>query len=111
MGANSNGVAQHVRHNHPRLAPAVDIQTLEGGIQFFERRVGLANQMDTYVDDQFAHHVDPKNSYPVRDCKIIRHCRLLEFIVPIIHSDKPTWVTITIGNTIFGALDEERPID
>ena len=34
-----------------------------------------------------------------------------EFVVPIIHLDKPTWVTITIGNTIFGALNGGRPVD
>ena len=37
--------------------------------------------------------------------------RLLEFIVPIVHPDKPTWVTRTIGNTIFGALSGDRPVD
>ena len=36
---------------------------------------------------------------------------MLEFLVPIVHPDKPTRVTRTIGNTIFGALSEERPID
>ena len=71
----------------------------------------LANRMDTYVDDKFSHQVDPKDAYPVRDCRDARHCRLLEFIVPIIHPNKPIWVTITIGNTIFGVLDGERPID
>ena len=37
--------------------------------------------------------------------------RLLEFLVPIVHPDKPTRVTITIRNTIFGALDEGREVD
>ena len=55
--------------------------------------------------------VDPKDGYRVRDCRDAKHRRLLEFIVPIIHPDKPTRVTITIGNTIFGALDRGRPID
>ena len=67
--------------------------------------------MDIYVDDKFIYHVDPKDGYPVRDCRDARHCRLLEFEVPIIHPDKPTPVTITIGNTIFGALDGCRPVD
>ena len=39
------------------------------------------------------------------------HRRLLEFIVPIIHPDKPTRVTITIWNIIFSALDGRRPVD
>ena len=36
---------------------------------------------------------------------------MLEFLVPIVHPDKPTRVTRTIGNTIFGALSGERPVD
>ena len=32
-------------------------------------------------------------------------------MVPIVHLDKPTRVTITIGNTIFGALDGRREVD
>ena len=32
-------------------------------------------------------------------------------MVPIVHSDKPTQVTITISNTIFGALDGGREVD
>ena len=36
---------------------------------------------------------------------------MLEFLVPIVHPDKPTRVTITIGNTLFGALDGRREVD
>ena len=65
----------------------------------------------TIQDCKFAHMVDPKDGHPVRDCRDTQKWRLLEFIVPIIHPDKPTRVMITIGNTIFGALDRGRPID
>ena len=54
---------------------------------------------------------DPKDGYPIRDCRNAKQHRLLEFIVPIIHPNKPTRVTITIGNTIFGALDGGRSVD
>ena len=36
---------------------------------------------------------------------------MLEFLVPIVHPDKPTRVTDTLGNTIFGALSGERSVD
>ena len=36
---------------------------------------------------------------------------MLEFLVPIVHPNKPTRVTCTIGNTIFGALGGERLVD
>ena len=71
----------------------------------------MASRMDTYSDGKFSHVVDPKDRYPIRDCRDARNWRLLEFIVRIIHPDKPTQVTITIGNTIFGALDGGKPVD
>ena len=40
-----------------------------------------------------------------------RERRVLEFIVPIVHPNKPTRVTCTIGNTIFGALSGDRLVD
>ena len=45
------------------------------------------------------------------DCKDPRVKRLLEFLVPLLYLEKPTRVTITVGNTIFGALSGERPVD
>ena len=57
------------------------------------------------------HQVDPKDGYSVSDSRVDRHRRLLEFMVPIVHPDKLTRVTITIGNTIFGALDGGREVD
>ena len=71
---------------------------------------GLASWIDTCIDGKFLHMVDPKDGYSVRDCRDARHCGLLEFIMPIIHLDKPARVTITIGNTIFGALDGGQKI-
>ena len=72
---------------------------------------GMANQTDKYVEGKFLHEVDPKDGYPVRECRDTRKCRLLEFLVPIAHPDKPTWVTRTLGSTIFGAISGERSVD
>ena len=57
------------------------------------------------------HQVDPKDGYSMGDCQNGRQRRMLEFLVPIVHSNKLTWVTITIGNTMFGALDGGREVD
>ena len=57
------------------------------------------------------HQVDPKDGYSVSDCRVDRNRRLLEFLIPIVHPNKPTRVTITIGNTIFSALDGGREVD
>ena len=72
---------------------------------------GMANWTDLYIDGKFRTEADPKDGFPVRDCRDARERRLLEFLVPIVHPDKPTRVTRTIGNTIFGALSGDRPID
>ena len=78
---------------------------------FPEGGAGLANRMDGYIKGQFIHQVDPKVGYQVRDCRNDRQCRVLEFLVLIIHPDKPTRVTITIRNTIFRALDGGKEVD
>ena len=67
--------------------------------------------MEGYIEGHFIHQVDPKDEYSVGDCRNNRQRRLLEFLVPIVHPDKPTQVTITIGNTIFGVLDGGREVD
>ena len=67
--------------------------------------------MDGYIEGCFIHQVDPKDGYAVGDCRNNRQRRVLEFLVPIVHPDKPTRVMITIGNTIFGALDGGREVD
>ena len=45
------------------------------------------------------------------DCKEPRARKVLEFLVPLLYPEKPTRVTITVGNTIFGALSRERLVD
>ena len=63
----------------------------------------MANQTDQYVEGKLLHDVDPKDGFPVRECRDARERRVLEFLVSIVHPDKPTQVTRTLGNTIFGA--------
>ena len=71
----------------------------------------MANRTDLYIEGKFRNEADSKDGFPVRDCRNPRERKLLEFLVPIVHPDKPTWVTRTIGNTIFGALSGEKPVD
>ena len=72
---------------------------------------GLANRTDLYIEGKFQNKADSKDGFSVRECRDSRERRLLEFLVLIVHLDKPTRVTRTIGNTIFGALGGERPVD
>ena len=71
----------------------------------------MANRTDKYVEGKFLHEVDPKDGFLVRECKDARERRLLEFLVPIVHPDKSTRVTRTLGNTIFGAISRGRSVD
>ncbi len=40
-----------------------------------------------------------------------QHRRLLQFLIPVLHLEKPTRITITLHNTIFGALTRNRKVD
>ena len=71
----------------------------------------MANRTDQYIKGKFRSEADPKDGFPVRECRDPRERRLLEFLVPIVHPDKPTRVTRTLGNTIFGAISGERSVD
>ena len=72
---------------------------------------GMASRTDRFIDGMFSGRVNPKDGYAVADCKDPRVKRVLEFLVPLLYPKKPTRVTITVGNTIFGALSGERPVD
>ena len=72
---------------------------------------GMASRTDRFIDGMFSGRVNPKDGYAVVDCKDPRAKRVLEFLVPLLYPEKPMRVTITVGNTIFGALSRERLVD
>ena len=72
---------------------------------------GMASRTDRFIDGMFSGRVNPKDGYAVVDCKDPRVKRVLEFLVPLLYPEKPTRVSITVGNTIFGVLSRERPVD
>ena len=72
---------------------------------------GMASRTDRFIDGKFFGWVNHKDGHAVVDCKEPRAKRVLEFLVPLLCPEKPTRVTITVGNTIFGALSGERPVD
>ena len=71
----------------------------------------MASWTDRFINGMFSGRVNPKDGYAMVDCKDPRAKRVLEFLVPLLYPEKPTRVTITVGNTIFGALSEERLVD
>ena len=78
---------------------------------FAREEEGMASRTNRFIDCKFSGRVNPKDGYAVVDCKEPRARKVLEFMVPLLYPEKPTRVTITMGNTIFGALSGERPVD
>jgi hypothetical protein len=72
---------------------------------------GLAGRKDEYVKECFKDLPSPKDRYSIDDCKDPRHKRLLAFLVPIVYPEKPNQITVTWGNTIFGALNSGRKVN
>ena len=60
--------------------------------------------------DRFGNPPDNKEGYGFLDCRDRRQRRLLEFLIPIVYPEKHTWITVTMANTIFGALSRKRPV-
>ena len=58
--------------------------------EFPSGRAGLANRMDGYIEGWFIYQVDPKDRYAIGDCRNARQRRVLEFLVLIVHPNKPT---------------------
>ena len=72
---------------------------------------GFASRTDKFIGGKFRNAANPKDGFAIADCKDSRAKRVLEFLVPILYPEKPTRVTMTIGNTIFGALLGEWKVD
>jgi hypothetical protein len=72
---------------------------------------GLAGRKDEYVKDCFKELPSPKDGYAIEDCTDPRHRRVLAFLVPILYPEKPNRITVTMGNTIFGALNGGRKVN
>ena len=71
---------------------------------------GQASRMDKFMDSKFSIQINPKDRHIVADCVDPRKRRVLEFVVPILYLEKPNRITMTVGNTIFGALSGTRKV-
>ena len=72
---------------------------------------GMATQGEKLVEGKFTHLPHLKDGYSLLDCKDPGARRVLEFLILIHYLEKPTRITITFGNTIFGAYTGERVVD
>ena len=72
---------------------------------------GFASRTDKFIGGKFRNAANPKDGFAIANCEDSRAKRVLEFLIPILYPEKPTRVTVTVGNTIFGALLGERKVD
>ena len=72
---------------------------------------GFASRTDKFIGGKFRNAANLKDRFAIADCEDSRAKRVLEFLIPILYPEKPTRVTMTVGNTIFGALLGERKVD
>ena len=72
---------------------------------------GLTSRKDEYAKDQFAGKIDSKEGYCVADCRDSRARAVLAFLIPVFYPEKPTRVTVTWANTIFGSFQGKREAD
>ena len=77
---------------------------------FKSKGYGWASRTNKYIVGQFSKSVNPKDGYAVSDCDDFRAKQVLEFLIPILYPEKPTRVTMMVGNTVFGALLGDRPV-
>jgi hypothetical protein len=79
--------------------------------RFGKGGAGLAGRKDEFVKGCFKELPNPKDGFAIEDCKDPRHKRLLAFLIPIVYPEKPNRITVTWGNTIFGALSGSRKVN
>ena len=72
---------------------------------------GFASRTDKFKGGKFRNAANSKDGFAIADCEDSRAKRVLEFLIPILYPEKPTRKTVTVGNTIFGALLGERKVD
>jgi hypothetical protein len=71
----------------------------------------VVDWQDEYVKDCFRALPSPKDGYAIKDCTDARHRRVFALLVSILYPEKPNRITVTMGNTIFGALNGGRKVN
>ena len=105
------GSSKPVRGNYLSTAENLGRWKVERGIWIQCRGEGFASKTDKFIGGKFRNAANPKDGFAIADCEDSRAKRVLEFLIPILYPEKPTWVTVRVSNTVFGALLGERKVD
>ena len=72
---------------------------------------GWAGRKDGLCTGKFSGAIHPKEGLHPGNCTNPRERRMLEFMMPILNPEKPKRITLTMANTLFGALSGVRPVN
>jgi hypothetical protein len=72
---------------------------------------GWASRKDNFYVGKFRGEHDPKDGFHPGNCRNNRERRMIEFILPILSLEKPKRLSITMANTLFGAMSGVRPVN
>ena len=73
--------------------------------------VGWAGHRDGLLAGKFRGDANPKEGFHPGNCRNRRERRVLEFLLPILNPDKPKRISLTMANTLFGAMSGFRPVN
>ena len=72
---------------------------------------GWAGRKDGLFAGKCTGKLDPKEGLHPGKCKNPRKRRMLEFMMLILNPEKPKRITLTVANTLFGALSGFRSVN
>jgi len=72
---------------------------------------GMASRTNKFCNGNFSNPVHSKDGYVVCDCENPKYMKVLEFLVLILNLERPTRVTVTLGNILLGALSGDRKVN
>ena len=72
---------------------------------------GWASRRDNFCVGKFRTDPDPNDGFHPRNCRNLRERRVIEFILPKFSPEKPKRLSITMANTLFGAMSGVRSVN
>ena len=70
-----------------------------------------AGRRDGLFTGKFRADPDPEDGFHPGKCRNLREQGVLEFLLAILNPDKPKRISLTMANTLFGAMSGVRPVN
>ena len=72
---------------------------------------GWASRRDNYYVGKFRTDPDPKDGFHPGNCRNPRERKVTKLVLPILSPEKPKRLSITMANTLFGAMSGARSVN